>query len=288
MVAYGLPSVVSTVAYVVLLPAQQVKEWYHYSETFLPKYLRGQTALIEENEALQQQLANQAGTQLSIQRLLFENMQLRSLLQTATATPRIAARVIAQPTRLSYDLLQIDQGSLAGVVVGAPVFVGLDSVIGVVVHVTPTYAFVDLVTSPGFTASAYVVGPNIFATLEGVGGGIARVRVPQGISLAIGNWVLLPSISGGIYGEIVHIESVPTLPEQFGYVAPATPLQGLYFVAVGQDVLPPKSSVVIAEEVKMRVRQYFRLTEIPELTDAIYATTSPSEQPTTSEQPVIP
>ncbi len=280
LIGWLMPNVLSFVSYVVLLPVQQVNEWYQYSEDAVPKYLRSRENLVKENESLRQQLANQAGTQLSVQRLLYENMQLRTLLTMATSSPRIAARVIAQPSRLNYDLLQINQGSQAGVTVGAPVFVGLDSVVGVVVHVAPTYAFVDLVTTPGFLASAYVVGPNTFAQLEGVGGGVARVRVPQGILLALGNLVLLPSVSGGIYGEIVAIENIPTQPEQYGYVTPAVPLQSLLYVSVGQSSPTPKSQAEIDTLVRTQVRDYFRIDA--ELVWSLVGTTTSPVSTTTA------
>lgn len=258
------PTVLSYVSHIVLYPVTAVSSWYQNSDSLLPNYLRSRVELTKEIEELKRTIANDTGTELSVRRLLEENMQLRTAAQVSTSTNRIAARVLAQPTKLSYDLLQIDQGSDSGVVVGAPVFLGVDTVIGVVVEVAESYSFVELVTTPGFTATAYLVGPNVFATIEGIGGGVARVKVPQGIPLREGNLVLLPSVSSGVYGEVVRVENIPTQPEQFGYVTPPLPLQSLLYVSVGKHALITKSDSEIEQSVRDTVEAYFRLDSIPE------------------------
>ena len=275
------PPLMSGISFVVLYPVTAVSSWYQYGEGAFPSYLRSRAELTKEIDELRATIANDAGTELSVKRLLEENMQLRTAAQVSTLTNRIAARVIAQPSKLSYDLLQIDQGSDAGVMVGAPVFLGVDTVIGVVVYAAPTYAFVELVTTPGFSATAYIVGPNVFANLEGVGGGVARVRVPQGIALREGNLVLLPSVSGGVYGEVVRVENVPTQPEQFGYVTPPLPLQSILYVSVAKDAPSEKSESEIEESVRTAVQSYFRLTTIPESLE-FASTTDATELPTST------
>lgn len=258
------PTVLSYISHIVLYPVTAVSSWYQYSDSLLPNYLRSRVELTKEIEDLKRTMANDTGTELSVRRLLEENMQLRTAAQVSTSTNRIAARVLAQPTKLSYDLLQIDQGSDSGVVVGAPVFLGVDTVIGVVVEVAPSYAFVELVTTPGFAATAYIVGPNVFASIEGIGGGVARVKVPQGIPLREGNLVLLPSVSSGVYGEVVRVENIPTQPEQYGYVTPPLPLQSLLYVSVGKQALISKSDSEIEQSVRDSVEAYFRLENIPD------------------------
>ncbi len=259
LVAWLFPRVISLIAYVVLFPVEKVSVWYTESESVLPKYLRSRSALIAEIESLKKNLANQTGTQLSIRRLLEENMQLRAMTPLNSSIERIPARVIAQPTSLAYDLIQIDKGSSSGIEVGSPVYLGLDTVIGAVVHVLPTYSFVELVTSPGFESTSYIVGPNIFADLEGFGGGIARVKVAQGINLREGNLVLLPSLGGGVYGEIVSVENSATQPEQYGYVSPPVSLHSLLYVSVSPGVPKLNSIEVISEEVRKSVQDYFQI-----------------------------
>ena len=274
LAAWAFPRVFSFVSYVVLYPIDRVVSWYSLSNQSLPVYLRSRTELANEMEELKRQIANQASTHLTVQRLINENMQLRAVAEMGTTTRRIAARVIAQPTKLRYDYLQIDQGSLAGVMVGAPVFVGVDTAIGVVVHTAPTYSFVELVTTPGFLATAYVVGPNIFASLEGIGGGVARVKVPQGVSLQTGNIVLLPGVESGVYGEIVAIDNVPTQPEQYGYVTPPVPLKSLLYVSVGQVPDDARDSAAIDITIDSAIHDYFRLGSVPEQTGSSTGSTT--------------
>jgi hypothetical protein len=91
------------------------------------------------------------------------------------------------------------------------------------------------VTTPGFISSAYVIGPDIYTFAEGVGGGVLRVRIPQGILLQTGDLVVLPALDSGVYGDVSLVEAVPTQPEQFGYVSADIPLQSLYYVSVGAE-----------------------------------------------------
>ena len=256
------PQLMAGLSFIILYPVHSISVWYNNSEEFLPVYLRSRSELSSEIDDLKATIANQTGTQLSVRKLLEENRQLRALTELGTTTDRVSAKVIAQPSRLSYDLLQIDKGSSHGIQIGAPVYIGIDTVIGVVVHTSPTYAFIQLVTTPGFISTAYIVGPNIFAPLEGIGGGVARVKVPQGITLSEGNLVLLPSAANGVYGEIVTIENLPTQPEQFGYVTPPLPLQGILYVSVDRYVPGERSEVEIDLAIKESVQSYFRLNKV--------------------------
>lgn len=256
------PQLMAGVSFIVLYPIHTISTWYKNSEEVFPVYLRSRSELASEINDLNAIIANQTGTQLSVRKLLEENRQLRALTELGTTTDRVSAKVISQPSRLSYDLLQIDKGSSNGIEIGAPVYFGIDTVIGVVVHTAPTYAFIQLVTTPGFISTAYIVGPNIFAPLEGIGGGVARVKVPQGITLTEGNLVLLPSAANGVYGEIVSIENLPTQPEQFGYVTPPLPLQGILYVSVDRYVPGERSEAEIDLAIKEAVQSYFRLNKV--------------------------
>jgi cell shape-determining protein MreC len=214
-----------------------------------------------------------------MQHLRTENAQLRALLGIADEQ-RIAAAIIARPTELPYDMLQIDRGSDHGVSEGAPVFVGRDIVIGLVVHVTSHYSFVELITTPEFQATAFVSGPNIVVPLEGHGGGVARVRVPQGVAITTGDLVHLPSVNPGVFGRISHIENEPTQPEQYGYIAPEVPLSGLQYVAVGQQSQIAADVSVVDSNIREIIESTLTVSGV---TAAVVATTSSSTATTTDE-----
>ena len=206
--------------------------------------------MAEEIESLQKKQSTEEGTRLTTKRLLEENIRLRNLLDIEKQEERVVAGVVSQPPNLVYDTLQIDKGSEQGVVVGAPVFSGIDSVIGVISKVAPDHAFVELFTSAGFETNAYIMGINVFSLMKGEGGGVAKVHLPQGIDLEKGQIVLLPGLSGGIYGEVVWVENLPTQPEQFGFVVPALPLNSLSFVSIGTKALKVKNLKEVENVIK--------------------------------------
>jgi hypothetical protein len=142
---------------------------------------------------------------------------------------------------MPYDLLQIDQGSEAGITEHALVYATADQVIGTVRQVTNHYSFVELFTSPGVEMTGFISGPDIIATVEGIGGGVARVRVPQGIPLRVGDLVYVPSIEPGLFGQIDFVENRPSQPEQFGYISLPIALHSLWQVAVTATPVEPAS-----------------------------------------------
>jgi cell shape-determining protein MreC len=215
----------------------------------LPFYLRERGELHAEIERLRAKLDQEGDWELAAERLLEENATLRSHFGEA-ASPRTLARVIARPPFLPYDLVQIDKGADHGISTGAPVFIGRDTVIGLISHAAATYSFVELVSSPGFTSTVYVVGPNIFTYLEGMGGGVARVSLPPDLGLHVGDLVILPAFDGGVYGRIVHVDGGPTQPEQFGYVASPLALKSLRYVTVGGAPTPAATAPEIENHIK--------------------------------------
>lgn len=245
-----LPRMISVVAAIIMSPVHATQLWLEQSSSLIPTFFRDRRSLEKEIEVLEDRLVIAERTSLTQDRLWEENNRLRGLLGVA-GEKRIAAAVIARPNELPYDLLQIDRGSDHGVIVGAPVFLGRDVVIGLVVHVAPGYAFVELATTPGFETNAFIAGPNVVVVMEGLGGGVARVKVPQGIPIRTGDLVYLPSIEPGVYGRISHVENLPTQPEQYGYISPDVSLQSVHQVAVGSLSQIARS----AQEVNQKVQE---------------------------------
>lgn len=232
-IGWLLPVVFSMVSAVIMSPFHVTNQWLQESSSLIPTFVRDRQSLQEEIKRLENELQVNSRTNVTQQRLFTENNRLRDLLGAAKES-RIAAGVIARPDTLPYDFLQIDRGSEDGIEVGAPVFVGTDIVVGLVVHTSTHYSFVELFTTPGFSATIFLSGPDVVATMYGMGGGVARVSLPQGIPLQIGNLVLIPSVEPGVFGRIAYIENEPTQPEQYGYVTPNISLNSLYQVSVGR------------------------------------------------------
>jgi cell shape-determining protein MreC len=207
-----------------------------YSTDAFPQFFRERSTLIEELNTFKYTQSAQSGDKLTVRVLTQENEELRALL-SSTKEERILAGVIGRPFSIPYDTLVLDKGSDAGVVEGAPVFIGENAVIGIVRKVFDHSSLVVLTTTPGVTTSVFIMGPNIYTNAEGIGGGQLKIGVPQGIELEVGNVVIIPGASSGIYGEISHIDSVPSDPQQYAYVSPPVPLQSLRLVSVGKTVL---------------------------------------------------
>ncbi len=229
-----LPVVARGIATVVWYPFDVVRVWVAESGSSLPQYIRERRTLLGELEAYKVADATSRGNESTIKKLQIENDEFRKQLG-AVPEERLLARVVARPNQLPYDMLMLDRGSNHGVVIDAPVFVGKDQVIGFVSAIHAETSLVTLLSTPGFTASAYVFGPNIYTVTEGMGGGVLRVRVPQGILLQPHNIVVLPAIDSGVYGEVAYVEAAPSQPEQYGYVRTSIPLQSLYYVSIGRQ-----------------------------------------------------
>ncbi len=237
---YLVPKVVFGVVSTVVYPFELARLWVLESQDSLPFYLRDRHALIEQIEDLEQQVAVSGGTENTLSKLKVENEQFR-LLCEAVPEERIIARVVGRPPKLPYDVIMLDRGSDHGVVAEAPVFVGSDQVIGYVSRVYTKTALVTLVSTAQFESMAYIMGPNIYTFARGVGGGMMRVVVPQGVPLSVGDTVILPAIDSGVYGTVAYIETSPTQPEQYGYVPMQQNLQSLQYVSIGQEPIVPHS-----------------------------------------------
>jgi cell shape-determining protein MreC len=283
LVVFGLfalalivPAAVRFAAGIVLYPVIQVENWFAESNQILPALWRDKIVMQEQIDQLEQDLALSGKLDLTKRRLSDENNRLRSLLG-ATSSPRVLAAVVGKPNELPYDLIQIDQGSQAGIESGSPVYIGADTVIGLVSAVQRNSAFVTLFTTPDFFATVYLSGANVTALLEGLGGGVARVRVPQGVPIRVGDLVHVPSVQPGVYGTIAWVESEPTQPEQFGYITPEVPIGSLFQVAVAK----PNGITTDPKEVQRYMLEVQKQQlVIPEMTPA--TTTATSTAPTSS------
>lgn len=235
-----LPHVFSIASSVIMTPVVRFEAWLRTSGHTIPSYIRDRSSIIAERDTLTQSLIESQANLSREDSLRTENELLRTLLNEQGGQ-RIGAAVLGRPTELPYDVLVIDKGWRDGVVANAPVFVGDERVIGMVFEVYETSAVVVLATSPEVVSTVYIYGPNIYTNAVGQGGGIMRVSVPQGIPVAEGNTVVVPSFDAGVYGVVNSVESTATDPEQYGYVSIDVPIASLRFVAVGADPLPEVS-----------------------------------------------
>lgn len=283
MIFFVVPRVLYGVAAMVVAPITITKSWFLESGASLPQYLRNRSLLVEELRQLEQQLADRGGDRFTVDMLAKENEELRQLLGD-TGDERVLAGVIGRPNALPYDMLMLDRGSEAGIVPGAPVYIGDRTVIGYVQSVAPRTALVTLITTPEFTSTVYVLGPDVFATAVGVGGGQLRVGVPQGIAVAEGDLVILPSITSGVYGSVSYVESLPTEPEQYAFVSPKTAIGSLRLVSVGKTPMLGTSFDTALANVEA-VRSELFSVPVPA---GYHATSAPTSTPAGVDSSVAP
>lgn len=232
LLARVVPMLFTTLSAVALSPLHELQVWLREGQTAVPYWWRDRADLITQMQSYEQSLAEVQRSTISLQLLQRENQYLRSLLGNEP-DERILAGVIAAPPSVPYDLLQLDRGSLHGVIVGAPVFIGPDSVLGLITTVTDTYSIAQPFSAPNFSTTVYLVNARTFATMEGLGGGVAQVRVPQGVKLLDGEIVRIPGIVAGQFGQISHVINEPNQPEQFGFVLPLAAIRSHLFVTIG-------------------------------------------------------
>lgn len=272
------PKVLNVLVSVVVAPVNITKTWVTQSGNSLPQYFRNRSELVDEIMDLRSEIAASSGNTFTLNSLAKENRELRSLLSD-NGEERILAGVIGRPGVLPYDSLMLDQGLSDGVITGAPVYIGNSTVIGIVKNATAHTALVELVTTPGFKATVYIIGPDIYTNAVGMGGGQLRVGVPQGIGLSEGDLVVLPSITSGVYGEVSFVQSEATRPEQYGYVSPKIPIGSIRLVSVGKT---PIQSVSFeeAQEILTEIKSTVLTIPVPDdvLVDTELGTTSMSTE----------
>ncbi len=280
-----LPILLATTASYVIVPIAKTKTWFAESTSSLPQFLRERSALISEIQSLEENIASASGNRSTIDSLVKENEELRSLLGYE-GEKRILAGIIGRPDTLPNDTLMLDRGSQQGVLVGAPVFINDSTIIGIVRFVTPQSSLVELITTPDFETTVFIVGPDIFTTAVGVGGGQLRVGVPQGIPLEVGNLVVIPSVTSGVYGEINVVNSVPSKPEQYGFVSPQIPLSSMRLVSIGSTPVTPisfeEAQVILAGQ-----RERLLIVPVPEdkLIEIDSATSTATSTPVVERMP---
>jgi cell shape-determining protein MreC len=279
-----VPKLVASITSLVLTPVHALQTWISKSSDSFPQFFRERATLISQLDALTATQSARSGDKLTVDLLSKENVELRALLGD-DGEQRIVAGVIGRPHTVPYDVLVLDRGSDDGVVEGAPVFIGDDAVIGIVSQTFSKSSIVELITTPGFTVSVYILGPNIYTNAIGIGGGQLKVGVPQGIKLAPGDLVILPGVDAGIYGAISTVQSIATEPEQYGYVSPEVPLAGLRLVSIGSIPLKPvtfEEAQKIVSESKQQAFQVPVPVDVLVTTEIASSTASSTPNATTS------
>ncbi len=276
---FSAKEIIATLTSFVTTPVYVARNYIETGTGNVPVFIRSRMDLDTQISNLQQELSANQGMSATLSQMREENKELRSLLH-ASATPRIAAGVIARPPYSPYDTFILDKGTDDGIQQYAPVYHGASRVIGYVRAVFERSALVILFSSSGVESTAYVFGPNIFTSIYGEGGGIMRLSIPQGIVVEKGNTVVLPSIEGGVLGEVFDVQSVPTEPEQHAYISFDAPLVGIRLVSVGTRPIQKVDFKVAEQNISDVERALFHV-DVP----AEYLIASTTASTTNAETP---
>jgi cell shape-determining protein MreC len=137
--------------------------------------------------------------------LLFkENAELKLRLGRGVEPTPLLSAVLMAPPGVPYDTLLIDVGSREGVKAGDLVAAGGNVYIGKVADAYNSTSRVVLFSSPEEKYQTLLKG-SIPLSIVGQGGGSMRGEVPAGTEVAVGDSVLLPSITTEYLAEVVSV-----------------------------------------------------------------------------------
>lgn len=138
---------------------------------------------------------------------------LTALLGSRTEPPKgIVARVLARPPVAPYDVLIVDQGTTAGVSVGAIAQGPGGTPIGTVGEADESQSRIALFSTSGLAHDGWVGSSHIPLTLTGAGAGAFRAEVPKQAGVLVGDTVFLAAAGTLPIGTVVQIEADPSSP----------------------------------------------------------------------------
>ncbi len=221
-----------------------------FSHLFLPLWsgkdsavsgMTSETQLEQENQALQEQLAQDQATASSSKALLDEVNELRSLLGRSGGTnDLVLADVLRRPPGSGYDYLILDIGSTLGVSIGDSVYSVGSIPVGQIVEADAHSSKAELYSSPGTSYDVLVGSAHVPATAAGQGGGFFSASVSRESGVSMGDEVIIPAVSSSPFGAVDAVISNPEQPfERILFSEGINPYQSL-FMLVGTNVPRPK------------------------------------------------
>ncbi|HUO50521.1 MAG TPA: rod shape-determining protein MreC [Candidatus Paceibacterota bacterium] len=152
--------------------------------------------------------------------------QLEHLAQTnpGRAAP-ITSSVISSP----YGTFSIGSGNTDGTQPGAIVLASGDFVVGKVVQAGSDSALVQQIFAPGIQTNVTIDG---IAGIASGQGGDARVDLPHGATVAVGDPVIAPELKAHPIGLVARVDTNPANAQTIVYVSFPVSLSSLQFVYV--------------------------------------------------------
>lgn len=172
-------------------------------------FISSRRALIEENSALTQQIAQMQERSAAYLVLQDENQALREILRVADITQStkkeigITAPIVSSFRSSPYGTFQVGAGRADSVSPGDIVLSSENFAIGRIEETDLHTALVREIFAPSVSSDALLRGVGV--AVEGQGGGNARTSVPRQTAVAVGDAVVSPIFRAraiGIVGKI--------------------------------------------------------------------------------------
>ncbi len=143
--------------------------------------------------------------------LLAKTADLTKLLGGRTEPEKgVVANVLARPPVAPYDVLIIDQGTNAGVQIGAQARGTGGTPIGTVGQADSNQSRITLYSTHGIQSNAWVGDTRIPITLTGAGAGAFTASLPKEAGIKVGDGVYLAGNGAFPVGTVAHIEADPS------------------------------------------------------------------------------
>ncbi len=188
------------------------------------------STLAAENAALKKELATLRERAAAYGGVKQENDSLRAMLHFTETSSGITAPVISSYHASPYGTFTVGAGINDAIAPGDLVLSETGYVVGRVVDVGETNTLVKSAFQAGATVDVIVGNAAVSATGEGSGN--ARVDVPRGIVVQVGDTVVAPTFGGHPVGIVGKVESVSTAAEQKVYIVLPVNVSLLRFVYI--------------------------------------------------------
>ena len=168
-------------------------------------FFNSRASLATTNQSLQKQVAQYQQDAAAYTALQSENKSLRALVHLAATTPGVTAPITSSTNASPYGTFLIGAGAAQGVKVGSLVVTSDTFVVGKVTSVENNQSTVTELFAPHSTVAAKIDTSDV--VLEGWGGGNARTTVLHGVTVAVGDPVVVPSFGGrsvGVVGKVIE------------------------------------------------------------------------------------
>ncbi len=193
-------------------------------------FFSSRAALEAENRTLTGQLEHLSERAAAAQLLQQENDELRQLVHLAQNTTGITAPIVSSISASPYGTFLIGIGENEHVSKNDLVLTEGGFVIGQVSEIGKETALISEILAPGASLDATLNGATVH--VEGEGGGNGRLEAPRGLSIAVGDVVVVPEFKQRGIGVVGAIASSSASASQHVFLRIPTSLSRLQFVYV--------------------------------------------------------